>query len=136
MGCKIVFYVEYVPVDPGTEHLALDEEMSATVMAAYDSVREKYSDIVMLFLPGDEQALGGCLAAGRGFFHIAPDGKAEPCPFSPFSDCNVIDLGVKEALRSPLFRKLRSAHLVGAPHKSGCTLFDYRDQVESLAKEN
>ncbi len=135
LGCKIVFYVEYVPVEAGTEHLAFDESMLPTLIETYDSIREKYSDIIMLSFPGDEQALGGCLAAGRGFFHIAPDGKAEPCPFSPFSDSNVIDLGVKEALRSPLFRKLRAANIVGAPHTGGCTLFDYRDEVEKLAKE-
>lgn len=133
-GCKIVFYVEYVPVDPGTEHLAFDDTTVPTLIETYDRIREKYSDIIMLSFPGDEQALGGCLAAGRGFFHIAPDGKAEPCPFSPFSDSNVIDMGIKEALRSPLFRKLRAAHIVGAPHQGGCTLFDYRDQVEQLAK--
>ena len=28
-GCKIVFYVEYVPIDPGTEHLAFADEQVA-----------------------------------------------------------------------------------------------------------
>lgn len=136
LGCKIVFYVEYVPVDAGTEHLAFDDSNVDTLLSTYDRIREKYDDIIMLSFPGDEQVLGGCLAAGRGFFHIAPDGKAEPCPFSPFSDCKVTDLGVKEALRSPLFRKLKTAHIVGAPHKGGCTLFDYREQVEQIANDD
>ena len=28
-GCKIVFYVEYVRIDPGTEHLAFADEQVA-----------------------------------------------------------------------------------------------------------
>ena len=83
-----------MPNEPGTEYLALGE-----------------ADLEMIIIsfPGDEQHMGGCLAAGRGFFHIGPDGSAEPCPFSPFSDSNVLSLGVKGALSSPLFRKLRKA---------------------------
>ena len=63
--------------------------------------RSEYADIIFLSFPGDEKALGGCLASGRGFFHIGPDGSAEPCPFSPFSDSNVAEMGVREALKSP-----------------------------------
>lgn len=85
--------------------------------------------------PGDEKHMGGCLAAGRGFFHIGPDGSAEPCPFSPFSDSSVLELGVKGALASPLFRKLREAHLVGGEHTDGCALYEHRDQVEALLKQ-
>jgi len=39
--------------------------------------------------PGDEDLYGGCLAAGRGFVHISPEGRLEPCPFSPFSDVSL-----------------------------------------------
>lgn len=64
--------------------------------------RSEYADIIFLSFPGDEKALGGCLASGRGFFHIGSDGSAEPCPLSPFSDSNVAEMGVREALKSPL----------------------------------
>ena len=63
--------------------------------------RSEYADIIFLSFPGDEKALGGCLASGRGFFHIGSDGSAEPCPLSPFSDSNVAEMGVREALKSP-----------------------------------
>ena len=39
--------------------------------------------------PGDEDAYGGCLAAGRGFVHIGPSGNLKPCPAAPVSDANL-----------------------------------------------
>ncbi len=131
-GCKIVFYVEYVPIDPGTEHLAFADEQVAEMETLLAQRRSEYADIIFLSFPGDEKALGGCLASGRGFFHIGPDGSAEPCPFSPFSDSNVAEMGVREALKSPLFRKIRAAKALGWEHTGGCTLFEHREEIEKM----
>lgn len=97
--------------------------------------RERYDDIIIISFPGDEKHIGGCLAAGRGFFHIGPDGNAEPCSFSPYSDTNVLTLGVKGALQSPLFKKLRTVHLVGGEHSGGCALWEHREDVERMLNE-
>lgn len=85
--------------------------------------RSEYADIIYLSFPGDEKALGGCLASGRGFFHIGPDGSAEPCPFSPFSDSNVAEMGVREALKSP---PPCSARFVLPRHSDGSIQADVR----------
>ena len=94
--------------------------------------KDHFEEMIILSFPGDEKLMGGCLAAGRGFFHIGPDGKAEPCPFSPYSDTSVADLGVRGALQSPLFRRLRDARLVGGEHTGGCTLWEHREEVEAI----
>ena len=135
LGCKLIIYVEYVPTEAGTEYLAFGEADLAMMEAVQAHQRERYHDVIIISFPGDEQHMGGCLAAGRGFFHIGPDGSAEPCPFSPFSDSSVIELGVKGALGSPLFRKLRDVHLVGGEHSGGCALYEHRDEVEAMLKE-
>lgn len=132
LGCKIVFYVEYVPVEAGTEHLAFADEHVLEMESLMEERRSGYDDIIFLSFPGDEKALGGCLASGRGFFHIGPDGSAEPCPFSPVSDSNVAAGGVLKALQSPLFRKIRDARALGWEHTGGCTLWEHRDEVQSL----
>ncbi|MBQ6069567.1 MAG: radical SAM protein [Bacteroidales bacterium] len=131
-GCKMVFYVEYVPTEPGTEHLAFSDEHVAQMENVLEERRTEYEDIIFLSFPGDEKELGGCLASGRGFFHIGPDGSAEPCPFSPFSDTNVVQMGVRGALQSPLFRKIRAARALGWEHTGGCTLFEHREEIEKM----
>ena len=131
-GCKLVFYVEYVPTEPGTEHLAFADEHVARMEEVLEQRRNEYDDVIFLSFPGDEKELDGCLASGRGFFHIGPDGSAEPCPFSPFSDSNVAQIGIRRALQSPLFRKIRAAKALGWEHTGGCTLFEHREEIEKM----
>ena len=131
-GCKFVFYIEYVPTEEGTAHLAFTDEHVAAMEQLLEECRQAYSDIIFLSFPGDEKALDGCLASGRGFFHIGPDGSAEPCPFSPFSDSNVLDGGIRQALQSPLFHKIRAARALGWEHTGGCTLFEHREEIEKM----
>lgn len=133
LGCKLIFYVEYVPIDQKTEHLAFRDEHVAHMEQILDARRETSArDLVLFSFPGDEKALGGCLAAGRGFFHIGPDGAAEPCPFSPYSDSNVTQIGLRAALSSPLFRRIQDARALGWEHTGGCTLFEHKDEVEAM----
>lgn len=132
MGCRLVFYVEYVPFDESTAHLAFGDEHVAEMEQLVEDRREEFGDMIFLSFPGDEKALDGCLAAGRGFFHIGPDGAAEPCPFSPFSDSNVASLGLLKALQSPLFQRIRSARALGWEHTGGCTLYEHRNEVEAM----
>lgn len=132
LGCKMIIYVEYVPTEPGTEHLAFGDEDLEQMEAVQEHQKEQFKDMIIISFPGDEKHMGGCLAAGRGFFHIGPDGNAEPCPFSPYSDSNVLTLGVNGALQSPLFKKLRAVHLVGGEHSGGCALWEHREEVEQM----
>lgn len=131
-GCGLVFYVEYVPVEAGTEHLILGENDLQTLAARLDSLREdkKNKGMILLSFPGDEEKMGGCLAAGRGFFHISATGGAEPCPFSPYSELNLKEQSLLTVLQSPFFarvRKISAAETVN--HKGGCTLFQYEQEV-------
>ena len=86
LGCKLIIFVEYVPTEQGTEHLALDEADTELMETVQEHLCEQFPNMIIISFPGDEKHMGGCLDGGRGFFHIGPDGAAEPCPFSPFSD--------------------------------------------------
>ena len=133
-GCKAVFYIEFVPVTEETRRLAPGDAERARIRAGIDRLRGAFPDLVLISFPGDEKSSGGCLAAGRGFFHINAHGGAEPCPFSPYSDINVAETSLKEALRSGLFRALRdNGHLL-EDHAGGCVLFEKRALVEELAR--
>lgn len=131
-GCRLVFFVEYVPFDEGTRHLAFGDDEVAEMEILVDSARAQFGDVIFLSFPGDEKALDGCLAAGRGFFHIGPDGSAEPCPFSPFSDTNASRDGLRAVLGSPLFARLREANSGSWQHTGGCTLYEHREEIEKM----
>lgn len=135
-GCKLVIYVEFVPVTEEAKYLAPGDAERAYLASAIDTLREHYGDdIVLLSFPGDELAMGGCMAAGREFFHINSHGGAEPCPFSPYSDVNVKTTSLKDAIRSRLFELLRDEHVMEMEYVGGCVLFQQREQVEQLMSQ-
>ena len=135
-GCKAVIFVEYVPVTEEGRELAPGDPERAYLRAEIARLRAERPEMVYISFPGDEKSSGGCVAAGRGFFHINSHGGAEPCPFSPYSDVNVRDSSLREAMNSGLFRALRdNGHLL-EDHVGGCVLFEKRELVEKLLRES
>ena len=131
-GCKLVIYVEYVPVTDESKELALTEEEQAYLKSEILRLRTENEEMVFVSFPGDEKSSGGCIAAGRGFFHINSHGGAEPCPFSPYSDINVAETSLKDAVESKLFRALQDGGVLADDHVGGCVLYEKRAQVEAL----
>jgi len=131
-GCKVVFYVEYVPVNAAMAGLAPTDEERESMEKELAKLRSIYPEMIFLSFPGDEKSSGGCLAAGRGFFHINSHGGAEPCPFSPYSDSNVRETSLREALQSDLFRTLQNENILTGEHIGGCVLFEQKETVEAI----
>ena len=135
-GCKAVIFVEYVPVTEESSALAPTDAEREYLMNEIQRLREEHPEMVYISFPGDEKSSGGCVAAGRGFFHINSHGGAEPCPFSPYSDVNVRNTSLREAMHSPLFKALQSGDLLLDDHTGGCVLFEKRALVEAMAAQN
>ena len=131
-GCKVIFFIEYVPVNEETIDLAPGDDERDLLLEELEDLRKDYDDMLFLSFPGDEKTSGGCLAAGRGFFHINSHGGAEPCPASPYSDINVRETSLLDALDSKLFRSLRDGGILLDDHEGGCVLFEHKDDVERI----
>ena len=87
---------------------------------------------LFIAVPWDEDDVGGCLSAGRGFVHINAAGDLEPCPFAPFSDTNVRDFSLQDALQSKLCERIREIPKLSRETGGGCVLWKERELVESL----
>jgi MoaA/NifB/PqqE/SkfB family radical SAM enzyme len=133
-GVRVFVFVEYVPIEPGTEGLVLDDGRRT---ALYDSIAALNKNYPALFIgfPGDEDTYGGCLAAGRGFIHVSSSGDIEACPAAPFSDTNLARVSLKEALISPLLSRIRSHHHLLTETNGGCALWTNRAWVRGLVDE-
>lgn len=130
-GCRLFFFVEYVPSVPGTEFLVLSEAQRSALPTLLKSLRERLPGL-FIALPGDEDLYGGCLAAGRGFIHISVSGQLEPCPFAPWSDTSLRDMPLEQALRSPFMEALRASDVHLTETAGGCALWAQREQVQSI----
>ena len=131
-GCKVVFFIEYVPISGEAKDIAPGDCEREVLFNRISRLRKDYRDMMFMSFPGDEKTSGGCLAAGRGFFHINSLGGAEPCPASPYSDVNVCDATLLEVLESKLFKSLRDEGILMAEHDGGCVLFERKEDVERL----
>jgi MoaA/NifB/PqqE/SkfB family radical SAM enzyme len=134
-GCRLFIFVEYVPIAPGTDSLILTKT-DKTALTEFALKAEGRHDALCIAFPGDESLYGGCLAAGRGFINISTSGDLEPCPFAPFSDVNLRDTPLKEALKSKLLRKVRENHDKLIEGDGGCALWHNREWLETLVADN
>jgi len=131
LGCKLFFFVEYTPITEGTEDWVLTDEQRANLLNLRDSLRKEFPAL-FIAVPGDEEEIGGCLSAGRGFVHISAEGDVEPCPFAPYSDTNLRDSSLKDALQSEFLKTIRENHGQLSETEGGCALWVEREWVRSL----
>lgn len=106
-GCFAVWLFTYVPVgrEPSIELMASPEQR--------DALRRRIAEFrmskPMLFVDfwNDGPIISGCIAGGRKYFHINANGDIEPCVFCHYAVDNIRRTTLREALDSPLFRRIR-----------------------------
>ncbi|MHB8104501.1 MAG: radical SAM protein, partial [Dehalococcoidales bacterium] len=135
LGCKLFFFVEYTPVDEGTEDWVITDEQRVELLKIRDNLRSSYSAL-FIAVPGDEDEIGGCLSAGRGFIHVNAQGDVEPCPFVPYSDTSLMQTSLKDALKSDFLKAIRDKHQHLTETQGGCALWIERNWVRSLLEKN
>ncbi len=134
-GCRFFLYLEYTPIIEGTGRLVLTSEQRKRLMELMYSYHSKLPAL-FIAVPGHEEEVGGCLAAGRGFVHLTAEGDIEPCPFAPFSDANVRDFSLRQALQSGLLKTLRQHPEQLQISEGGCCLWKKRKWVQSLLEKS
>ena len=130
-GCRVFAFVEYVPVQAGTEDLVLSADQRSALVGCLRTFPGRFPALFLGF-PGDEEVFGGCLSSGRGFLHVSTSGDLEPCPAAPFSDTNLTATPLREALGSRFLREIRRHHAMLTETQGGCALWTNRAWVASV----
>jgi MoaA/NifB/PqqE/SkfB family radical SAM enzyme len=133
-GCRLFFLSEYTPINEETESWAITDEQANMLPHIVKEFRKNFSAL-FISVPGDERDFGGCLSAGRGFVHISAQGDLEPCPFAPYSDTNLRELPLKEALRSEFLAAVRESNNHLKEGTGGCALWREREWLRTLLRE-
>jgi MoaA/NifB/PqqE/SkfB family radical SAM enzyme len=130
-GCRCFLLLDYTPTDETTQDWALTQEQRAQVDSRLRALKKR-SRALFIAVPWDELAVGGCLAAGKGFVHINASGDLEPCPFAPYSDLNLKVCSLADALCSPFLARLRAVPELSRYSGDGCALWKNRERVEMM----
>ena len=102
MGAYFIWYFHYMPVgnDASPELMPNPEQRTET----YRRIRH-YRATKPLFamdFQNDAEYVQGCIAGGRRYFHINANGDIDPCVFVHYSDSNIREKTILEALQSPM----------------------------------
>lgn len=102
MGAYFIWYFHYMPVgnDAVPELLPTPEQRKGT----YERIRH-YRAAKPLFamdFQNDAEYVGGCIAGGHRYLHINANGDVDPCVFIHYSDSNIREKSLLDALRSPM----------------------------------
>ncbi|MDD7220471.1 MAG: radical SAM protein [Clostridia bacterium] len=102
MGAYFVWYFHYMPVgnDAVPDLLPTPEQRTGV----YEKIR-RYRATKPLFaldFQNDAEYVGGCIAGGHRYLHINANGDIDPCVFIHYSDSNIREKTLLEALRSPM----------------------------------
>jgi hypothetical protein len=82
----------------------------------------------------DGEAVGGCIAGGRNYFHINSAGDAEPCVFIHYSNANIHDSSVLEILQSPLFMEYHKGQPFNGNHLRPCPMLENPELLKQMVK--
>jgi len=129
-GCQLYFFMEYTPIDSTTADWEVTEEQRKIMAERVASFRKIFSAL-FINLPDDEKDFGGCLSSGRGFVHISAQGDIEPCPFAPYSDTNLREAPLKEALQSKFLAAVRENADQLHEGSGGCALWREREWLQA-----
>jgi MoaA/NifB/PqqE/SkfB family radical SAM enzyme len=119
-GCKFGWYFTYMPIGKNAvlDLLATPEQREFM----YHQIR-KFRETKPIFLMdfwNDGEYVNGCIAGGRNYLHINANGDVEPCAFIHYSNVNIKDVSLLEALKSPLFMQYRENHPFNDNHLRPC----------------
>ena len=102
-GAHFVWYFHYMPVGNDASPDLLPTPMQR--LETYRRIR-KYRAEKPLFtmdFQNDGEYVGGCIAGGRRYLHINANGDVDPCVFVHYSNANIREVSLLDALRSPIF---------------------------------
>lgn len=103
MGALFVWFFHYMPVGKGAvSELMVTPEQRTELYKRICGFR-KTKAIFSMDFQNDAQYVGGCIAGGRRYFHINAAGDVDPCVFIHYSNANIHNCTLLEALQSPIF---------------------------------
>ncbi len=78
----------------------------------------------------------GCVGAGSGYIHITANGDVEPCAFCHYSDANIHNMTLQEAMQSQFFRAFRKAQPFSPNPLLPCPMMDVPEAITNLVEAN
>ena len=136
IGAKFAWLFTYMPIGAdAVPELMVSAEQRKFMYDQIHKFRQTKPLFTMDFW-NDGDAVGGCIAGGRGYCHINANGDVEPCAFVHYSDSNIREKTLLEAYRSPLFMAYRRNQPFNENMLRPCPVLDNPGRLTDMVDES
>ena len=134
-GALFCWFFHYMPVgNAAAADLLPTPKQREEVYRHIRSFRNTKPIFTMDF-QNDAQYVGGCIAGGRRYLHINAKGDVEPCVFIHYSNCNIHDTSLLDALRSPLFMAYHNGQPFNENMLRPCPMLENPEKLRAMVKD-
>ena len=135
-GAMFIWFFHYMPVgnDAAADLLLTPDQREHM----YRKIREyrHTKSIFSIDFQNDAEYIGGCIAGGRHYLHINANGDVEPCAFIHYSDTNIHDQTLLQALRNPLFMAYHDGQPFNRNMLRPCPMLENPEKLRSMVEES
>ena len=78
--------------------------------------------------------MGGCIAGGRRYLHINANGDVDPCVFIHYSDSNIREKTLLEALQSPMLMAYHDGQPFNHNMFRPCPMLENPEKLRAMVK--
>lgn len=136
LGAYFVWYFHYMPVGNDASPILLPTPEQRT--ETYRRIR-KYRAEKPLFamdFQNDAEYVGGCIAGGRRYFHINANGDIDPCVFIHYSDSNIREKTLLEALQSPMMMAYHDRQPFNENMLRPCPMLENPEKLREMVEQS
>ncbi len=134
-GALFVWFFHYMPVgnDAALELLPTPAQREKM----YRRIRKyrKTKSIFSIDFQNDAEYVGGCVAGGRNYLHINAKGDVEPCVFIHYSNANIHEVSLLDALKSPLFMAYHNGQPFNDNMLRPCPMLENPELLRQMVKD-
>ena len=134
-GCRYALYFHYMPVgNDASPELLLTPDQREEMYRAIRKFRSTKA-IFTLDFQNDAEFVGGCIAGGRRYLHINANGDIDPCVFIHYSDSNIREKTLLEALQSPMMMAYHDGQPFNDNMYRPCPMLENPEKLQQMVHE-
>lgn len=131
-GSAFIWYFHYMPVGSDANiDLMVTPEQREYMYHRNREIRTTKAIFSMDF-QNDGQYVQGCIAGGRRYLHINAAGDVDPCVFVHFSDSNIHEVSLLDALQRPLFMAYHDGQPFNDNMLRPCPMLENPDKLREI----
>ncbi len=137
-GVAFSWYFHYMPVgmDAAMDLVPTPEQREYM----YHRIREIRGweggkPIFLMDFQNDGEFVSGCIAGGKYYCHINPNGDVEPCVFIHYSNANIHDMSLLDCLKQPLFREYQKNQPFNENLLQPCPMLENPERLREMVEK-